>query len=612
MATFLEFWKKQFSNRRSWTPERDIYDSVLAAAFGCVRIKGRSAIGQACETDLLEELRSRVENLEKCVPKAEHQQHPPSQEEQGAGEAPLSLPLQALAPQEVKMQLAEMIRRIAAVEAQAIVAPLIANKDVKTDNAVPQEVEVKVHPILLFIPCVILFMVQSTFLLGLLFSLDPSADFMRKAEEESVDDMLMIVKCCMVGVLQLMSLKELSVAMRGLYTAYNPWLLCRHMNFCSKCSEVNDMERNLPRDWARHLLCNVLVIYHLMITWLLCMFAKIMQLLVAVMCLRMGLNIILQANTVQDAIFNGLVLGFITDLDEAAFAFIATTWNIDGKAYDEFEVPPDELKGEGDQDVSNHNGLQHEPINNEFIRGLVNFSPSFCSSVRTFFFFVQGSTDMIALGFCWVLYMSQIFDFMLAVESGVLPVVRDLCYQMRVRDPHAAFEESGGPSILTTRCMMIVIDLSFWMGSQEQFDRLGEVTFNDNKAGNLNFKERCLAAENAGEDEGIYEKLYSSLSFHEVAVLWRKYNKIAPWIALLLFVILITPPVIERTVIAEAEDRKDGRSQHARTDNRKYTEYKRVPMNDERVTKAGSPSQEPSSARTSSPLLENGGDREQS
>merc|ERR1719253_1462539 len=68
-----------------------------------------------------------------------------------------------------------------------------------------------------------------------------------------------------------------------------------------------------------------------------CVAAEIMQLLVAYLVLALSMTVIIRAEKVSEVVFNGLVITFLTDLDEYAFQACCAIFHFDARQYNKFK-----------------------------------------------------------------------------------------------------------------------------------------------------------------------------------------------------------------------------------------------------------------------------------
>jgi len=422
---------------------------------------------------------------------------------------------------------------------------------------------IPVHPFIMFMPAVILFLVQVTYLMGLAFALDPSESFIERRweewEQDTYSQLLLTVKFAMFLTLQVLNLDELLIALYGLHVVLNP---CTLRNYV----------RESNRDWAADRLYKEpekrgmqdLELVRFLIKWILCCVSKGMQFIIAVMALYMSTNVVLVAKSVESVIFNGLVLQFITALDEGAFSFVANSLNIDRKRYERWsprEPPPpkgraldvvcpcmerkpraaaggfkllacdgieqparepegtdssDDLDEKGNMPLEPHREYLEEP----FLRWCG------CCMKENFkrcALCIGEVRDLLLFIMILCVYFYQLFDMLLAVETGVLPAVRELCILVRVRQRALTgaavahdIRNFGG------KVFLFILDrLTPFMDLNRQTERLENITFSNMPPyENRTFRWRCEHAEPPlSYDYPMVHRFYSMLGIEEAKFL---------------------------------------------------------------------------------------------
>jgi hypothetical protein len=160
-----------------------------------------------------------------------------------------------------------------------------------------------------------------------------------------------------------------------------------------------------------------------------CLFAQCMQLFIAYYVLPLSMSIIIVAKDVKEMVFNGLVVTFLADLDEYAWSAMSAIFHMDQKLFEEFQF---KLVSKSD-DPKTHKHRQevvaaHPQTPLSWLQGyLYRGKGGKVSVIENFFIF----TVLI------IMYTRQLFMFVQAIDTGILPVARDVCSGFRAMEhPH--------------------------------------------------------------------------------------------------------------------------------------------------------------------------------
>jgi len=236
-----------------------------------------------------------------------------------------------------------------------------------------------VHPGFLFLLALPLFLGQVSVIMFLFLSVDIEEPVRNM---ETTSDVTWMCKIVVIIFLQVMMFKELFLSLHLLVFALNPatWM------------DIVPSAR-IPKDsklwtWPVLLPCGIASI--------------VMKLLVAYVVLSASASIILVSRTPQDAIFNGMAIVFISDMDEFLYKFYNKIWHIH---IDD---------GEDGQGMVLQRGHDRPVVHKSCAclhrgRGGGRFM-AFFTSFCVFFY-----------------YCRQVLVVLVAIHTNVLPLTRDVC-----------------------------------------------------------------------------------------------------------------------------------------------------------------------------------------
>jgi hypothetical protein len=308
---------------------------------------------------------------------------------------------------------------------------------------------IRLHPLMVFAFCSVLFCVQLSCLLILSLSMDMGNVYGKNTSwdgfSESPDrQMILLVRTIMVIVLQIIGLKELLASMRPIFLLLNPYtwiLLVRPADTGSWLSGAFKKWFCLP----------------------ICVLAKLMQLMIACYVLTVSMSILFIAKDVKSVIFNGLVVTFLADLDEYAWVAMTSIFHMDKLRFENFrfkvkEDPKfdkvvEELQGgqfRPGSRRSSHMGriasLSEERVKEKM--DMINKLPenlrceeyyarrkvALQSRCHWVFYFWHGKggkssvTENMIVFTCLVcIYIRQLFMYVQCVHTGIVPVARNIC-----------------------------------------------------------------------------------------------------------------------------------------------------------------------------------------
>lgn len=175
-----------------------------------------------------------------------------------------------------------------------------------------------VHPAFMVAQALMLFWIQSALLLYLRLNQDLTKGVHYVKGEEDVPgyEVLPMAKCLMIAVLNLALLYELVSALRMLIFALNPatWIDVERPNFLT-----------LGWAWRGYLLAPLATI------------GALLKAQIAYFVLNDSVSVVLVCDSVQDAIFNGLALTFVAELDEVAWLVSRTVFKLETVEGEDFK-----------------------------------------------------------------------------------------------------------------------------------------------------------------------------------------------------------------------------------------------------------------------------------
>mmetsp|Transcript_56474 Transcript_56474/g.132461 ORF Transcript_56474/g.132461 Transcript_56474/m.132461 type:complete len:524 (-) Transcript_56474:106-1677(-) len=419
------------------------------------------------------------------------------------------------------------------------VGPDVDDQDVQMAKST-----MKIHPAAVLPFVVLLFFIQSTVLLAMMFDSSPftnveAIDIMpglRKFEGEEEEwlrqptrlHMVLVVKCMMLFTLQVQSLGEFLNALKPLGLVLNiyHWRDLKHWGYRAR-SEWN----------GRHLALSFLLFG-------ICAVAKFMQLVVCYLACVVSLNVILTARDVQEVIFNGLVPLFITDLDNSAFSFLSAVLHLDTQYYRRFklrEAPLTLDEGAGDQPAPSGEGETSSLLRRD--------TPSEDEPGGCMWIFKKlrgGPTGCMIFTFLIYFYTRQLFVTLHALKTGVVPGARDICMMYRsAHHSHPDGQSEGatqqvaiavdGVSYEMLSVLMSVVDINLY----DVLEAIGSRTNDDGQT----FKEICLGEEHLSRmtvDEESFSD-FARLSWTDIWPLYSLHWFKVTCVIFVMFVLLGVP-----------------------------------------------------------------------
>jgi hypothetical protein len=280
---------------------------------------------------------------------------------------------------------------------------------------------IRVHPLMAFGVATFLFMIQVSCITCLYLDIDVekkwAADTWKDFNETPGRRILLLTRVLMIVVLQMICLKEFLSGMKPLLFVCNPitW------------SEMRRETNASPRLF-RPAFCIPL-----------CIAAECMQLYIAYQVSVLSMTVILGADSVSSAIFNGLVITFLTDLDEHMFTAMVAIFHIDSRKYRDFVIGHCRFLVQGDRVYRDKFSEAGKPW------GLLDKkddTPHWSVKERndakangdcTIWLYrgpggkVAVLENLLVFGALAVIFFRQILMFFQAVETGILPLKRDVC-----------------------------------------------------------------------------------------------------------------------------------------------------------------------------------------
>lgn len=258
---------------------------------------------------------------------------------------------------------------------------------------------IRIHPAAAFGIACILFMVQVSCLTCLMLDIDFEANWATGSWEEFDKTpgrrILLCSKILMVCVLQVICLKEFLSGMRPLLFVCNPFTWYEIYRPSAKA---------FPK------------LFHPALCVPFCIAAEAMQFVIAYMVAVLSMTVILKAEKVSEVVFNGLVITFLTDLDEYTWQACVPIFHLDGRKYNKFKFS---LKKGYKKFFEQERRERTSKSKAEFDwkvwlrRGRGGK--------------VQILENVLIFAFLAVLFFRQTFIFTQAIDSGVLPLKRDVC-----------------------------------------------------------------------------------------------------------------------------------------------------------------------------------------
>lgn len=201
----------------------------------------------------------------------------------------------------------------------------------------------------------------------------------------------------MIAVLQMIVLKELLGGMRP---------------FCLLLNPVTWFELQRPTTEGKGW------VFHGLICAPLCLAAQIFQIGVAYYILSVSMSVIMLASDVKEIIFNGLVVTFLSDLDEFAWTAMSAVFHLDQERFENFQF---KLNDTGI--VNKTRKEAHESL---------LFGLEWTKTWKSWFYRGRGGKVTILENFLifatlTFIYVRQVAMYVQATDTGILPVARDVC-----------------------------------------------------------------------------------------------------------------------------------------------------------------------------------------
>jgi hypothetical protein len=275
---------------------------------------------------------------------------------------------------------------------------------------------VRLHPLAIFVFCVMLLMIQFSCLSCLVLDMNMENIF-EGATWEGFDEsprrqMMVVIRSIMVIVLQLIAMKELIGSLKPLLFVINPitWQEIDRPGIRGEVDANGDPVEALSgaHYWNKKL-------YNPWLMAPVCACAQLMQFGIAYYVLIVSMSIIMEAQNVKDVIFNGLVVTFLADLDEYAWVAAATVFHMDLKTFEDFEFRIAETR---------HADGQIKSINEERDNARHSWKIWLYRGKGGRVSVLESLLIFSGMGY---LYIRQLFMFIQGMHTGILPVARDVC-----------------------------------------------------------------------------------------------------------------------------------------------------------------------------------------
>lgn len=262
---------------------------------------------------------------------------------------------------------------------------------------------IRLHPLCILFFCIILFTIQLSCLSCLVMDMaldrvSTSSDLTWEGFDESPSlQMKLVMRTVMVAVLQMITLKELLGSMRPVCLVLNP---------------ISWFELQRPTTAGRGW------VFQAWICAPICLVAQMMQFSIAYYVLTVSMSVIIVAEDTKDVVFNGLVVTFLADLDEYAWVAMSTVFHMDQRHFEDFA-----FKLREDVEVDHARAEAKNSCKLWLYRGKGG-KASIVENIVVFF----------TLTF---IYIRQLFMFLEAIHTGILPTARDACTLYRgLKDPY--------------------------------------------------------------------------------------------------------------------------------------------------------------------------------
>lgn len=277
---------------------------------------------------------------------------------------------------------------------------------------------VRLHPIFIFIFCLTLFAVQLTALSCIILNMDltnvwergnehaekstsdgAEKDYWKGFDEDPEGQMRLAMRTLMVAVLQMIGIKELLGAMKPMCLVLNP---------------VTWFEFDRQRGKS-----NADTAFHAWICAPICLVAQFLQFGIVYAVLIVSMSVIIEAKTVKDIVFNGLVVMFLGDLDEFAWLAMSAVFNMDQNYFADFRF---QLSKEPEVEKARNTAMENHDKDQWWTLEYWNF----------WFYRGRGgkfqiAENLIVFGALIYIYIKQALMYVQAIHTGILPVAHDVC-----------------------------------------------------------------------------------------------------------------------------------------------------------------------------------------
>jgi len=277
----------------------------------------------------------------------------------------------------------------------------------------------KVHPFLLFLCCIPLYVVQTSVLTALVLNVDWKV----RVGLSDHPNVLQPIQMMMIIVAQLMGFRYLVNSARLIVFVLNPitWLEIKHPN------KLQWVPKSYRETKCAIIAAN-LVRPMVFAPWAIS--ALIMKFTVGYLICTLSVSIILSGLTVQDAIFNSLALTFLADLAGPWWHFLHTTFQLETKDAEEdsatfsFFLDSGVWK-EGSSTLSEY-GKKKANVLAACVQQAVLYLPFLTRAGGA-----ANMEDLVPFIVIFMVYTKVIFMTAQAFDTTVLPTVRDVCTMWR-------------------------------------------------------------------------------------------------------------------------------------------------------------------------------------
>eukprot|EP00403_Amphidinium_massartii_P015637 CAMPEP_0178416472 /NCGR_PEP_ID=MMETSP0689_2-20121128/24081_1 /TAXON_ID=160604 /ORGANISM="Amphidinium massartii, Strain CS-259" /LENGTH=495 /DNA_ID=CAMNT_0020037817 /DNA_START=84 /DNA_END=1571 /DNA_ORIENTATION=- len=415
---------------------------------------------------------------------------------------------------------------------------------------------IRVHPIFVLPFVTVLFFIQSSVLIAMVFDSSPFTNIMtqdlapglRKIEPEEEAwfqqptrmAMVLVVKCMMLFTLQVQSLGEFLNALKPLGVVLNVYNWFDYRHFGNGGDELKPMSK--PKQMV-----------HTVFIFSMCIIGKIMQLIVCYLACVVSLNVILTARDVQEVIFNGLVPLFITDLDNSAFSFLSAVLHVDLPLYRKYKLKQSRRESGGhletiaEEETGDDAEREARPLLSSGRAAEIG------SCLRCFKRFRGGPTVFVMFLFLMWFYSRQLFVTLHALDTGVVPAARDICMLYRAAYGDDSADNGAAQAGLGFADLVAYKGLSFLTSVVhiDLYEVLGAVGQRMNEH-DQTFKEICLGSrhldrlhdEGCDEDDDSACSDFNRLSVANIGPLFMKNMGAVILVMFVMFALLGVPQVL--------------------------------------------------------------------